>query len=166
MLNTQRLIPNDPSFQDQVARLEHDFEERTLRGVPEYFGRLTYLASLRDYNTGRYHHYGLETRFPENVVDAGLRRCHIKTFEELVALPLKEQTQDLLEFFESLREEKGRLVQAWQQLRSYQILPPEGCVPLARALFEKNIEVMLQILRETDLWPLLHDPHRHADHLP
>ena len=54
----------------------------------------------------------------------------------------------------------------WKRLKSYQILPPEGCHPLARELFDKNIEIMLRILRETDLWPLLHDPHRDADDLP
>jgi hypothetical protein len=37
---------------------------------------------------------------------------------------------------------------------------------LARELFDKNIEIMLKILRETDLWPLLHDPHGHSDDLP
>jgi hypothetical protein len=25
---------------------------------------------------------------------------------------------------------------------------------------------MLRVLRETDLWPLLHDPHRHTNDLP
>jgi hypothetical protein len=72
----------------------------------------------------------------------------------------------LLDFFESLKEEKALLVEAWQRLRSYQVLPPEDCHPLARELFDKNIEIMLRILRETDLWPLLHDPHRNADDLP
>jgi hypothetical protein len=37
---------------------------------------------------------------------------------------------------------------------------------LARELFDKNIEIILRVLRETDLWPLLHDPHHHADDLP
>jgi hypothetical protein len=79
---------------------------------------------------------------------------------------LKEQTEDLVGFFESLKEDKARLVEVWQQLRSYQILPPEKSHPLARELFDKNIEIVLRILRETDLWPLLHDPHRDADDLP
>jgi hypothetical protein len=157
----------DPEkFAGEVARVGRDFEERTLSELRGYFERLIYLASLRDYNTGRYHHYGLETRYPSETVDESLRQCHIKVFEELVSLPLKEQTEDLLSFFESLKEEKARLVDAWQRLRSYQVLPPENCHPLARALFDKNIEIMLKVLRDTDLWPLLHDPHRHPDDLP
>lgn len=152
-------------FREQVARLARDFEVRTLDEMPGYFSRLIYLASLRDYNTGRYHHYGLETRYSGEAVDEGLRRCHTKIFEELVTLPLKDQTRDLVSFFDSLKEDKGRLVDAWQRLRSYQILPPEDCHFLARALFDKNVEIILKVLRETDLWPLLHDPHGDANHL-
>ena len=153
----------DPQEVDRVMR---DFQDRTLVGLEGYFSQLVYLASLRDYNTGRYHHYGLESRYTADAIDAALHRCHVRVFEELVALPLKEQTEDLLNFFESLKEDKARLVLVWKRLRSYQILPPEDCHPLAQELFDKNIEIMLRILRETDLWPLLHDSHGDADDLP
>ena len=162
------ILPNSSGAANpqEVERVVRDFEERTLAGLEGQFDQLVYLASLRDYNTGRYHHYGLESRYAMEAVDEGLRQCHVRVFEELVALPLKEQTEDLLTFFESLKEDKTRLVMVWKRLKSYQILPPEGCHPLARELFDKNIEIMLRILRETDLWPLLHDPHRDADDLP
>ncbi|MGA3328168.1 MAG: hypothetical protein ABSF45_27265 [Terriglobia bacterium] len=159
-------IPNAAANPQEVERLVRDFEERSLVGLEGYFNQLVYLASLRDYNTGRYHHYGLESRYAAEVVDVGLRQCHVRVFEELVGLPLQEQTEDLLNFFESLKEDKARLVSVWRRLRSYQILPPEDCHPLALELFDKNIQIMLRILRETDLWPLLHDPHRDADDLP
>lgn len=58
------------------------------------------------------------------------------------------------------------MIDAWQRLRSYRVLPPEKCHPLARQLFDKNIEVILGVLRETDLWPLLDEPHRDSHHLP
>jgi hypothetical protein len=158
--------PNAVADPLEVERVMRDFEGRTLVGLEGYFSQLVYLASLRDYNTGRYHHYGLESRYSAEATDAGLHRCHVRVFEELVSLPLREQTEDLLSFFESLKEDKARLVLVWKRLRSYQILPPEDCHVLARELFDKNIEIMLRILRETDLWPLLHDPHSDADDLP
>jgi hypothetical protein len=166
MSDDQIPSPHAAANPQEVERLVRDFEERSLVGLEGHFNQLVYLASLRDYNTGRYHHYGLETRYAAEAVDEGLRRCHVRVFEELVALPLKEQTEDLLYFFESLKEDKARLVSVWKRLRSYQVLPPENCHPLAQELFDKNIEIMLRILRETDLWPLLHDPHRDADDLP
>ena len=159
-------IQDPRAFDEQVEHLMQDFEQRTLKEMPGRFRRMIYLASLRDYNTGRYHHYGLETRYPEAAVDAALRRCHLQTFEALLAMSLQEQTEDLLTFFEALREEPTRLVEAWEQLKAYQILPPEEALPLARTLFDENIEIMLKLLRETDLWPLLHDPHGDSDDLP
>jgi hypothetical protein len=158
--------PEPMDLAAEVERVMAEFQRRTLDDMDGMFSRLIYLASLRDYNTGRYHHYGLETRYASEAVDQALHRCHIKVFEELVALPLAEQTQDLIGFFTSLQEEKARLVSAWQRLRSYRILPPEGCHPLARELFDKNLEIMLGVLRETDLWPLLDETHGDSDYLP
>jgi len=162
----QRNEQEQEALHHEVERVKQNFEERTLAVVPGHFSRLIYMASLRDYSTGRYHHYGLESRFSPEAVDEGLRQCHVRAFEDLVSLPLKEQTEDLVSFFESLQEDRARLVEVWQQLRSYQILPPEKGHPLARGLFDKNMEIMLKVLRETDLWPLLYDPHRDADDLP
>jgi len=143
-----------------------DVQTRTLDQMEGRFSRLIYLASLRDHNTGRYHHYGLEARHPADAVDDGLRRCHAAVFEDLIELTLEEQTQDLLAFFESLKEEKARLVEVWDRLRSYKILPPEDCHLLARELFDSNMVIILRILRETGLWELLRDTHGHADDLP
>ena len=159
-------IQDPQAFEEEVARLIQDFEQRTLKEMHGQFSRLIYLASLRDYNTGRYHHYGLETRHPSPAVHEGLHRCHVKIFDAVVAMPLQEQTEELLNFFETLREDPSCLVETWERLRAYQILPPEDALPLARTLFDKNIEVMLKVLKDTDLWPLLHDPHRDPDDLP
>lgn len=153
------------ALSDVATRVVEDVQMNTLETMEGQFNRLIYLASLRDYNTARYHHYGLENYYGSDAVDEGLRRCHVKIFEELMALPLQDQTRDLIDFFESLKEDRSRMIDVWQRLRSYQVLPPESCHPLARQLFDNNIEVMLRILRETDLWPLLQEPHSHSDHL-
>lgn len=149
-----------------VKRAMDDFEINTLSELDGQFSQVIYLASLRDYNTGKYRHYGLETRYPSDAVNEALRQCHERIFEELIALPLEDQTRDLMNFFESFKEDRRRLVKTWESLRSYRILPPENCHGLARKLFDKNMEVMLRVLRETDLWALLHEPHGDADDLP
>ncbi len=157
--------PNSSKIGEEADRVVEDFQMKTLGAMEGQFNRLIYIASLRDYNTARYHHYGLENKYGSESVDEGLRQCHIKIFEELMTLPLQDQTRDLVHFFESLKEDRAQLIEAWQRLRSYQVLPPENCHPLARQLFDKNIEVMLRVLQETDLWELLHEPHSHSDHL-
>ena len=150
----------------ELTRVVETVQMNTLETMDGHFSRLIYLASLRDYNTARYHHYGLENSYESDAVDEGLRQCHTKVFEELMALPLQDQTRDLIQFFESLKEDRARMIEAWRRLRSYQVLPPENCHPLARQLFDDNIEMILRILRETDLWALLQEPHGHSDHLP
>jgi len=165
MPNPERTEAEQEAFRQEVERVRRDFEERSLAPLNGHFSRLVYVASLRDHATGRYHHYGLEMRFSPEAVDEGVHQSHVKAFEDLVSLPLKEQTEDLVAYFESLEENKARLVEVWQQMRSYQILPPERGHPLARQLFDKNMEIMLNVLRETELWPLLHNPHGDADDL-
>lgn len=154
------------SLEEEADRVAENVRSHTLDELSSQFGRLIYLASLRDHNTGRYSHYGLECRYSSEAVNEGLRRCHSQVFEEVLSLPLQEQTQDLIRFFESLKAEHSRLVDVWRRLRAYEILPPEDCHPLARELFRKNVEIILQVLKQTDLWELLDDPHRHPDDLP
>jgi len=151
---------------DEAERAFQDFEGHTLAKMQGRFCRLVYLASLRDHNTGQYHHYGLEQRYSSQAVDEALAGCHQQAFNDLLALPLRDQTQDLIHFFESLRAERARLVEVWQQLQAYQVLPPQNCHPFAKQMFSKNVEVMLRILKESDLWELLDEPHGNPDNLP
>lgn len=44
-------------------RPAEDLWRRTLSGIPSIYGRLAFLASLRDVNTGRYEHHGLAMIF-------------------------------------------------------------------------------------------------------
>lgn len=162
----QRHSEKELHITHEVARVVDDFQQHSLAKVEGVIARLIYLASLRDHNTGRYHHYGLESRYSNQAVDEGLRRCHTEAFEALLALSLREQTQDLLHFFESLKADRGRLVEVWKRLRAYQILPPEDCHPLARQLFDKNIEIILEVLKQSELWELLDEPHGDPDDLP
>lgn len=155
----------DPKFAAETDRVIEDFQAKTLETMEGQFNRLIYIASLRDYNTASYHHYGLETRHGSEAVNEGLRQCHVSVFGELIALPLQDQARDLIQFFESVKEDPSKMIDAWQRLRSFQMLPPTDCHPLARQLFDKNMEVLLRILQETDLWALLHEPHSNSDHL-
>lgn len=154
-----------PSLEADVQRVIDNVRIHTLDDMPGQFSRLVYLASLRDHNTGRYNHYGLECRYCGDAVNEGLRRCHTQVFKEMIALPLQKQTQDLIQFFDSLKTQRPRLVEVWRRLRAYEVLPPEGCHPFARTLFCKNVEIILRILKQTELWELLDDTHGDSDNL-
>jgi hypothetical protein len=63
-----------------VQEAYDDLLRRTLARIPSDLGRLIYLASMRDYNTGRYHHDGLAARFSPAVAREALEMAHHNVF--------------------------------------------------------------------------------------
>src|SRR5579871_6090009 len=61
---------------EQNRHIIHDFAVTTLSAIPNDFGRLTYIASLRDLSTGRYEHAGLASLYPEDAIQQALKQCH------------------------------------------------------------------------------------------
>jgi hypothetical protein len=133
--------PNLAGKRREVERRVREFEERALVGLQGHFNQLVYLASLRDYNTAVTTTTGWRRVIRRKAVDEGLHQLHVRVFEELVALPLKEETEDLLDFFESVKEGKARMVVVWTRLKSYQILPPAGAHPPARELLIRTLRL-------------------------
>ena len=61
--------------------------------------RLIYLASLRDYRSGRYSHDGLAQRFSERVAAAALRFEHVETFRSVAFASLQSMVEQVGDFF-------------------------------------------------------------------
>ncbi len=53
--------------------LHADYWQRTLTGIATVLGRLAYLASLRNVNTGTYEHFGLAEKVGVDDVDRLIR---------------------------------------------------------------------------------------------
>ncbi len=67
-----------------ISAAADDVRNRTLSRLPVDFARLVYLASTRDYNSGRYFHDGLSFHFNEPVAAMALEVCHREVFDRLV----------------------------------------------------------------------------------
>ena len=72
-----------------VEEALRDLRNRTLARLDGDFAKLVYLASTRDYNTGRYVHDGLSFRFPQPVVERAMAAAHLEVFANLVLSPLR-----------------------------------------------------------------------------
>jgi hypothetical protein len=83
-----------------------DLWRNTLSQIPTTFGRLIYLSSLRDQNTGTYQHHGLAQLFGEGETDQTLRHSHSQTFSEWLCFNLEQQKSDLEGYLEELHEDK------------------------------------------------------------
>jgi len=117
----------------------NDLRRRTLEAVAGDVARLVYLASTRDYNTGRYHHAGLALHFTEEAAEEALARCHQEVFERLVMMPLERLVAELGTYIHFARHSPAEVLRAWQTLEAYRATPPADCHPLAAGLLLSNL---------------------------
>ncbi len=132
---------------DQKQRPSQDLWRRTLAQVPSVFGRLDYLARLRDPNSGVYQHHGLAQIFGAEEADRALRESHETCFQEWLKMSLEYQRTDLALFFSGLLVERHTLIETWLRLAHYQNLMPVAAGEPERALFLGDIEALLRGLR-------------------
>src|SRR5436853_1636962 len=133
----------------EVAR--RDLADRTLAKIRGDFARLIYLASMRDYNTGEYHHEGLACRFTECVAGRAIASCHRDAFRRLVLCSLKELVEQLELYADSNCSTASALVRVWEKLQPYRIAVPLECGPVVARFFASNIRAALAILQSRQL---------------
>ncbi|HUI75345.1 MAG TPA: hypothetical protein VLX32_10385 [Candidatus Acidoferrum sp.] len=124
-----------------------DLLNRTLAKIPSEFGRLIYLASTRDYNSGSYHHEGLSTRFTSEDASAALWAAHREIFWRLASLSLEEVVRELDAYIQSSHEQCDEILHAWLELEPYRVAIPMDVDPIMAQLLLSNIKIGLEVLR-------------------
>ena len=136
---------------EDVEAARRDLAERTLSKIRGDFARLVYLASMRDYNTGEYHHEGLACMFTQSIAGRAIASCHRDVFRRLVLCPLKELVEQLELYARSNCSTSSELVRIWERLQPYRVTVPLECSPLAARFFVSNIMTALAILQSRQL---------------
>jgi len=134
---------------DQILRnksVVRDFTATTLAAIPNAFGRLIYIASLRDLSSGTYEHAGLAALYSQRAIQESLECCHHEIFQRILETPLSVQADDLRECLQGLPGPFAATVAHWRQLESYRILLPSNAPDYLRELFFSNLRVLLEIL--------------------
>ena len=131
-------------FQQSRAVIE-DFSSHTLAAISSDFGRLYYVSTLKDTDSGRYEHDGLASLYPENAVQAALSHCHEELFSRILETPLKDQEHDLHSCLVSAGEKYWDVIENWQEGRYFQNMCPEGMPDYLRDLFCSNMGALLAI---------------------
>lgn len=124
-----------------------DVWRRTLSQIETVFGRLVYLAGLRDNNTGRYEHHGLAMLFGDEESDSALRASHETTFAEWLVFGLEHQKADLDFYLSQLTTQKRRTVETWLRLRPYRNLIPARAGEAERTLYLSDFGALLELLK-------------------
>ena len=135
-----------PTRIDSGAARE-DLEHRTLAKLASDFARLVFLASTRDYNSGRYYHDGLAFHFNEAAAWNALATAHREVFFNLTRRPLEDFVSQFERYAHSASAQSSDLLRTWDTLEPYRILIPADCNPLTAEYFVSNVKMALAILQ-------------------
>lgn len=110
---------------------------RILGRIPTAFGRLVYVASLRDSASGRYYHGDLSSLLGAEDCDRTLRHSHHQVFSQWLVFSLAEQKSDLDEYLDETA------VSGFQ----YCDLPPVTARAVEKQLYLTDLETLLELRR-------------------
>src|SRR6266576_6875827 len=136
---------------EDVEAARRDLADRTLAKIRGDLARLIYLASMRDYNTGEYHHEGLACMFTQSVAGNAIASCHRDVFRRLVLWSVKELVEQLDLHARTNCSSSSDLVRVWEKLQPYRIAVPLECSSLAARFFATNVRAALTILQARQL---------------
>ena len=136
---------------ENVEAARRDLADRTLAKIRGDLARLIYLASMRDYNTGEYHHEGLACMFTESVAGKAIASCHLDVFKRLVLCSVKELVEQLEFYARTNCSSSSELAHVWAKLQPYRVTVPLECSSLAGRFFVSNIKAALAILESRQL---------------
>jgi hypothetical protein len=122
---------------------------RDLSHIDTSYGRLVYLAGLRNPDTGRYEHYGA-TGSVSGSLDASrsLRRIHEQIFKEWIGFTLERKKADIELYIAGIEQvDRGELIDAWLRLTPYKNLVPASIQGPEREKHTSDFEAILGLLK-------------------
>ena len=123
-----------------------DFWKRTLSAIPTAYGRLVYLASLRDPTSGIYRHHGLAATFGREDSTRALKESHERCFIEWLGLDLESKTGDLRDYIDSLEDPPDVVLRYLMTTARGEYQLPDRSLPMERALFHRDFDAAASLL--------------------
>jgi len=124
-----------------------DLWTQTLSRIPTAYGRLTYLASLRDPNSGVYRHHGLSAIYGRDESARALRESHEQAFAEWLKLDLETKTADLREYASGLEDPPAVVLKYLATTAMSEFQLPDNARAMERKLFHRDFEMVVELLR-------------------
>ncbi len=120
-----------------------------LSHIETSYGRLVYLAGLRNPDTGRYEHYGAAgIAGHEARVSRVLRQIHEQVFTEWIGFPLERKKADIELYISGIDQvDRVELIDAWLRLTPYKNLVPGSIQGPERQKHTSDFEAILGLLK-------------------
>ena len=120
---------------------------RDLSHIQTSYGRLVYLAGLRNPDTGRYEHYGADTSSRAQA-NRSLKRVHEDSFKEWVSYSLERKKADVEFYIAGIDQvDRAELIDAWLRLTPYKNLVPASIQGPERQKHISDFEAILGLLK-------------------
>ncbi len=122
---------------------------RDLTLIESAYGKLCYLAGLRNQDTGRYEHYSSSSSLVSNLVASRtIKRVHEAIFRDWVALKLEKKKADIELYISGIGQvDKADLIDAWLRLTPYKNLVPASVQGPERHKHISDFEAILGLLK-------------------
>jgi hypothetical protein len=122
---------------------------RSLSEIETSYGRLVYLAGLRNPDTGRYEHFGGSDSLTHTLATSrALRRVHESLFKEWIGFPLERKKADVERYIAGTGiSDRVQLIDAWLRLTPYKNLVPASIQGPERQKHTSDFEAILGLLK-------------------
>jgi hypothetical protein len=114
--------------------------------IPSVFGRLAFLAGLKNPETGTYTHFYLSAQLGTVEADKVIRTSHIGVFFEWLVFNLQEQHADLNLFLASVEGHRRQILAACAVLAPHVWCIPNEAQEHERRLYLADLETILEPL--------------------
>jgi hypothetical protein len=120
---------------------------KDLLNIPTFYGRLVYLAGLRNPDTGRYEHFG-SSHAGRMHASRTLKDIHERFFNEWIMHPLERKKTDVDLYIKGIDQvEQSELIDAWLRLTPYKNLVPASIQGPERQRHISDFEAILGLLK-------------------
>lgn len=129
---------------NETAERILDAWQQHVSEIPSTFGRLAFLAGLKNAITAKYTHYLLKSALSDDETDKAIRLTHLAVFAEWLTYPLARQQSDLNLFLASVEGHRRQIVAACAVLAPHVWCIPDGVPEHERQLYLADLEAILQ----------------------
>jgi hypothetical protein len=122
---------------------------RDLSQIETSYGRLVYLAGLRNPDNGKYEHFGVSPGSAGSVMASRtLKRIHETVFRDWIGFSLERKKADIELYIASVDQgDRRSLVDAWLRLTPYKNLVPASVQGPERQRHISDFEAILGLLK-------------------